>query len=85
MVNQISDHDLLIRIDERTGEIKKDLAAVCKRIEEVESENDILNTRMDRTESKQKDNRTLIGVIWGFVVLLAGALFSLFFGHLRGG
>ncbi len=82
----MDDHDVLIRIDERTEQIVKQLEVVVKKVEdcdaEIHDENGILN-RLTKAEERQKNTTTLIGALWGVVLMVAAALAGLFFGHVK--
>lgn len=62
MIEDMEDHDLLLRIDGRTGNLEKCCDAVEKKIEHIEQEQD---------SAKNRTIATLVGVIvtLGFLVL----------------
>ncbi len=81
----MTDHDLLIRIDERIGNIEGHLSTINGRItehdKELHDEGGICD-RLTTTEVKQKGNQTLIKSLWGVVVTVSLTLIGLFIKHI---
>ncbi len=78
MIN-LTDHDLLIRIDERTESIEKEFkrlnGTVSEQQETLHKENGICD-RLTKTETKQKMNRALIYALWGIFLASASSLLT---------
>lgn len=80
-----TDHDLLIRIDERTESMAEHLKTINGKLQEHDEElhkEGGLCERMTSTETKQRTNRTLIYTLWSIIVLVVTALFTFFFQHI---
>lgn len=86
-LQNLSDHDLLIRIDERTGQIEEHLKTLNGKIiahdEELHKDGGVCD-KLTTIEEKNKTNRSLIYAIWGVLAAVSAAVFDLFIGHLRG-
>ncbi len=75
----MTDHDLLIRIDERTESIDKEFKRLNGTVVKIDTElhePDGVCDRLTKEETKQKMNRALIYALWGVFLASASSILT---------